>query len=131
MNCMSINVQGIGNINKHVWIRKLCINRKVNFLAIQEKKSNDVGAHLIRSLWGNNNFDFVAYDAQGASGGIVVIWEIGMFVKKSSVIHEKFVAVFGVWTIKNINVLMVSVYFQQDLHKKREVWRALLDCFAK
>lgn len=56
MNCLSVNVQGAGSLQKRTWVRKLCIFHKINFLAIQETKMEDVDLATVRSFWGNSSF---------------------------------------------------------------------------
>ena len=56
MNCVSINIQGAGNIEKRQWIRKLCNKHRVNFLGVQETKMSTVDDFMVRSIWGNPHF---------------------------------------------------------------------------
>ena len=131
MNCISVNMQGIGNREKISWIRKQCDKYRVNFLAIQETKNSCLELSTVRAIWGNSRFEFQQADARGNSGGILVIWEPSMFIKEKVFVHENYVAVLGVWVGKNVKALMVSVYFPQELALKKQVWDSLLRLFTK
>ncbi|KAL4573107.1 hypothetical protein LXL04_019901 [Taraxacum kok-saghyz] len=71
MNCLSVNVQGIGNRAKVIWLCKQCDKYKVNFMIA-----------FVRSLWGNPYFDFHHMTSRGKSGGILVAWEPRRFAKE-------------------------------------------------
>ncbi|GJX30287.1 RNA-directed DNA polymerase, eukaryota [Tanacetum coccineum] len=51
----------------------------------------------VKSLWGNSNFDFVASDSLGNSGGILCIWEASIFKKDGATISDNFIAIYGTW----------------------------------
>ncbi|GJX59710.1 RNA-directed DNA polymerase, eukaryota, reverse transcriptase zinc-binding domain protein [Tanacetum coccineum] len=42
MNCLSVNVQGLGRKEKKEWVKQLCYTNGVNFLSIQETKIGEV-----------------------------------------------------------------------------------------
>ncbi|GJS68653.1 RNA-directed DNA polymerase, eukaryota, reverse transcriptase zinc-binding domain protein [Tanacetum coccineum] len=97
MNCLSINVQGFGDLNKRRWVRDLCNLYKVNFLAIQETKMLHVDLWLLRQVCGNSNFDFASSSARGLSGGNVhdgIVMVMGDF-NEVRVAGERFGSVFN------------------------------------
>ena len=83
MNCLSINIQGAGNVDKRSWIRQLCNKHRVNFLAIQETKMETVDIFLARSLWGNLSFLHEWSPSRGQSGGLCIIWNPEVIQKMS------------------------------------------------
>lgn len=68
MNCLSLNVQGLGDLNKRRWINGLCNLHKVNFLGVQETKLTQVDLWMVCQVWGNTHFDFASSSARGLSG---------------------------------------------------------------
>ena len=52
MNCLSLNIQGLGSKAKKSWIRELNIKHKVSFLSIQETKTDVISDMEIKFLWG-------------------------------------------------------------------------------
>ncbi|KAL4581287.1 hypothetical protein LXL04_017498 [Taraxacum kok-saghyz] len=64
---------GAGNVEKRRWIRNLCNKHKINFLTVQETKTESVDIFTVRSIWGNPVFSHEWSPARGQSGGIWVI----------------------------------------------------------
>ncbi|GJU63615.1 RNA-directed DNA polymerase, eukaryota [Tanacetum coccineum] len=69
MNCLSLNVQGLGSKAKKDWIKELNNKHKVNFLSIQETKSDHISDMDIKSLWGNSKFDCTISESVLDQGG--------------------------------------------------------------
>ncbi|GKC12616.1 hypothetical protein Tco_1009398 [Tanacetum coccineum] len=79
-----------------------------------------------KSLWGNSNFDFVASDSLGNSGGILCIWEASIFKKDGATISDNFIAIYGTWLPRNVKILLVAVYAPQQPGSKRALWVFIL-----
>nr|GEZ33181.1 hypothetical protein [Tanacetum cinerariifolium] len=58
----------LGHKTKKEWIKALTNSFKLNFLAIQETKMSSVSYMVVKSLWGNSNYDFACSDSLGCSG---------------------------------------------------------------
>ncbi|GJV32584.1 RNA-directed DNA polymerase, eukaryota [Tanacetum coccineum] len=83
----------------------------------------DCISHMdVKSLWGNSNFDFVASDSLGNSGGILCIWEASIFKKDGATISDNFIAIYGTWLPRNVKILLVAVYAPQQPGSKRALW---------
>ncbi|GKE76903.1 RNA-directed DNA polymerase, eukaryota [Tanacetum coccineum] len=54
---------------KKDWVKELCVKNKVNFMALQETKMENMELFSVNMCWGNFAFDYVHSD----SGGEVVI----------------------------------------------------------
>ena len=67
MNGLSINIQGVGNLDKRSWIRALCNKHIVNFLGIQETKMEVMDVFVARSLCGNPPFMYDWSPSRGQS----------------------------------------------------------------
>ena len=81
----SINVNGVGAAPKKKWVRKLCQDNHLNFIGIQESKTDKVDTNLVHSLWGNQRCDFACKLANGSSGGIIAIWDDSLFHKHKTI----------------------------------------------
>ena len=125
MNCLSINIQGAGNVEKKLWIRRLCNKHKVNFLGIQETKTEDVVDFTIRSVWGNPSFMYEWAPARGNSGGIWVIWNPVVLTKTRVVIHDWFIVLEAIWVHTGRMVTFITVYAPQNGAEKRQLWTSL------
>lgn len=110
MNALSINVQGFGEVEKRGWIRKLCQDHHINFLAVQETKMLQLDIGFVRQVWGNLHFDFVCSSARGRSEGILCVWNKFVFQKNIVFCMDNFVAVKGVWLPSTTPIMFISVY---------------------
>ena len=110
MNCLSINVQGLGSGEKSTWLWKLCIGHTINFLGIQETKMCCMDLVTIRMVRGNSRFYFACSLARGLSLGVLCAWDPEMFVKSHIVSHDHFVAVEGNWCSGNVRVMIITLY---------------------
>ncbi|GJV73341.1 RNA-directed DNA polymerase, eukaryota [Tanacetum coccineum] len=107
---------------KKDWVKELCIKNKVNFLALQETKMDNMDLLCVRSCWGNLAFDYVHSDSVGNSGGILCVWDPNSFCKSNVTISYYFVMVRGVWRLTGQNFLLIAVYAPQDGSEKRLLW---------
>ena len=46
---------------------------------LQETKTTVVTESFVRSLWKDNNFEYVEVDSDGRSGGMICAWDPGVF----------------------------------------------------
>nr|GEZ31716.1 hypothetical protein [Tanacetum cinerariifolium] len=77
-------------------VRYICVKNDVNFIGLQETRMTKVDLVKIRSMCGNNNFDFACCTAEGRSG-----------------------------TPLDMNCTMINVYAPQDINQKRVLWNHL------
>jgi exonuclease III len=69
----TFNVQGLGGRIKKNKIRELVRQNKIDFLALQETKLEDVTPSLCFSIWGSEDCDWLFRPSEGSSGGIISI----------------------------------------------------------
>nr|GEY57340.1 RNA-directed DNA polymerase, eukaryota [Tanacetum cinerariifolium] len=122
MNCLSLNIQGLGSKAKKEWIKELNIKYKLNFLTLQETKMDSISAMDVKLLWGNYNFDHVFSEAVGNSGSILCTWDSNIFHKEQHIISKCFVALYGTWNSNKAKLLMISMYAPQSATGKRSLW---------
>ena len=70
MNFLSINIRGIGGADKAPWLRRLKLENGVDFMAIQETKSEDLSRFDVKGIWGNKNYGMEFESSVGQSGGL-------------------------------------------------------------
>ncbi|GKD90473.1 RNA-directed DNA polymerase, eukaryota [Tanacetum coccineum] len=122
----SININGVGTVPKKEWARDLCRENHLNFIGIQETKTNKEDLNFILSLWGKNNCDFAVTKSCGSSGGIIAIWDSSLFKKRNVINNEDgFIAIIGDWINIGIECLMIVVYAPQDVNKKILLWNQM------
>ncbi|GKE56038.1 RNA-directed DNA polymerase, eukaryota, partial [Tanacetum coccineum] len=64
---MGYNMEGVGHKTKKDWIKELCMKRRVNFVALQETKTESMDLVTIKALWGNLPFDYAFSPSVGNS----------------------------------------------------------------
>ncbi|GJT24573.1 RNA-directed DNA polymerase, eukaryota, reverse transcriptase zinc-binding domain protein [Tanacetum coccineum] len=57
MNFLSLNIQGLAQKAKKDWAKELCVKNKVNFLAIQETKMEEIDLFEYRRCLGYSTFE--------------------------------------------------------------------------
>ncbi|GJY25245.1 RNA-directed DNA polymerase, eukaryota [Tanacetum coccineum] len=119
---MGYNMEGLAQKAKKDWARELCVNNKVNFLAIQETKMEIMDLRCVKSCWGNYAFEYTHSNSVGNSGGILCVWDPGSFQKSNHTISDSFVILRGVWLKNGADLLVVVVYGPHDQREKRTLW---------
>ncbi|GJR27712.1 RNA-directed DNA polymerase, eukaryota [Tanacetum coccineum] len=93
---MGFSMEGsLGHKTKKEWIKELSSKNKINFMAIQETKSQCVTHMDVKFMWGNSNYDYVHSEAIGNSGGILCVWETSVFKKDYATLSDNFIAIYG------------------------------------
>lgn len=93
MIILSYNIRGLGKRVKRRDVKDLVRGVKPDFCCLQESKLEQVNPRLIKSIWGNKDFDWDFANSAGRSGGIISIWNPTIFQKTSS------------WNIKEMFVI--------------------------
>nr|GEV73041.1 RNA-directed DNA polymerase, eukaryota, reverse transcriptase zinc-binding domain protein [Tanacetum cinerariifolium] len=100
---MRYNMDGwLGQSAKKRWIHDLNMKHKVNFVAIQETKMENIDLFSINALWGNYAFEYTFSPSIGYSGGTWTptsskskeTWKNSLFVESNNIIllNKKFQA---------------------------------------
>jgi len=81
---LSWNVRGLNDSHKRDVIKSFLREWRCDLICLQETKLEVVSLSVIRSLWGNFSAGFDFLKAEGASGGIIVMWDKNIFNLVSS-----------------------------------------------
>nr|GFC26176.1 RNA-directed DNA polymerase, eukaryota [Tanacetum cinerariifolium] len=105
---------------------------KVNFLAIQETKMENMEDLCVRQCWGNLAFDHVHSDAVGNSGGILCVWDPKSFNKSNVTVSDYFVISRGHWRLTDQKMMIIAVYAPPQQRYAIEILTRfnMLDCNA-
>ncbi|KAJ9566561.1 hypothetical protein OSB04_002527 [Centaurea solstitialis] len=125
MKILSLNSRGVSTDTKRHWIKELRTCNRVQFLGLQETYLKEAEFNLLKSMWGNWNFDFELLEANGRSGGVLSLWDRSCFVKTGSLKGPGFLAVWGNWIGSPIPCGFINVYAPQALSDKRALWNNL------
>jgi exonuclease III len=69
------NVRGLNAFKKQLRIRGLLKEWKVDIVCLFETKMEVITREMVRSLWGGQHVDWMYKGANGASGGILLLWD--------------------------------------------------------
>ncbi|GKV51190.1 hypothetical protein SLEP1_g57860 [Rubroshorea leprosula] len=117
--------KGIGGAGKKRYIRDLVVKERVDFLAIQETKLAGVDKKICRAVWGSEDFEWVAKDACGMSGGMLCLWNPKVLTMSRIIEGENFIGIEGIWGTEATPVSIINVYSPCQLSGKRSLWEEL------
>ncbi|KAG2682772.1 hypothetical protein I3760_11G205400 [Carya illinoinensis] len=72
---VSWNVRGLNEVNRRSQIRHLLREWNADIVCLQETKLKLINRKMVRSIWSWLYVDWVYLAAQGASSGILVLWD--------------------------------------------------------
>ncbi|KAK2385146.1 hypothetical protein QL285_072415 [Trifolium repens] len=99
---------------------------KIDFLAIQETKLEDISESLCYGLWGSYDCEWVHLPSEGRSGGILSIWSKPNNSLIFSFKGEGFVGVCLEWGPTKTICFIVNVYSKCDIISKRNLWSSII-----
>ncbi|OVA15438.1 hypothetical protein BVC80_1229g10 [Macleaya cordata] len=74
LKIISWNIKGARDKKKRIKIRKCIKLWKLGIVILQETKLERCTDRIVHHLWGRGDIGWVALDAIGLSGGILIIW---------------------------------------------------------
>ena len=75
MQIVSWNERGLNNGSKRLMVRHILKQWKADLVCLQETKLQSLSRGLVRSLWGGHHVDWLFVGSNGASGGILLLWD--------------------------------------------------------
>ncbi|KAG6654081.1 hypothetical protein CIPAW_05G121300 [Carya illinoinensis] len=72
---LSWNVRGLNVLNKRLRVKNLIHKWRGDVICFQETKLKSVNTSIVRSLWSCHYVGWVDLVVEGASGGIIVMWD--------------------------------------------------------
>ena len=76
---LSWNMRGANDVEKRKMTKAFLKTQRADLVCLQETKLKGITRGLLRSLSVGSFVDWVAVDAIGASGGILIFWDSRMF----------------------------------------------------
>ena len=125
MNILSINSCGTKKRRKCVWIKEMCFKHNIHFLGLQESKMTRLELFLLKTMWGNFNFDYACSMARGRSIGLISMWDPNIFKKENIWCDESFIIVKGHWKNSVGDCYMINIYGPQDTSAKISLWNKI------
>nr|KAJ0203968.1 hypothetical protein LSAT_V11C500292530 [Lactuca sativa] len=126
MNCLSLNVRGIGETHKVNWVKRLKVRNRSSFVGIQETQLRNIEAIDVHGCWDSDEFGFSATQASGRSGGILSLWDANVYNVTNTIKSKHFLITIGDWEGIPGDTIIANVYGPHELTEKRRVWEELL-----
>ncbi|KAJ0811025.1 putative RNA-directed DNA polymerase [Helianthus annuus] len=80
----------------------------------------------IKKFWNGSPMEYVKMDAEGRSGGILSIWNPGLFKKNVEVLDKNFIMVKGDLIGVGVEITVINVYAPNVGMERRNLWDRLL-----
>lgn len=74
MKIMSWNIKGLSKHEQRGRIKALLREKKMDMLLLQESKQGIISENFIKSIWWEDNFDYLDVEASGNARGLLCIW---------------------------------------------------------
>lgn len=129
MKVGSINIRGMGAPIKKKKLRSLIESEKLDFLAVQETKLEQIDERICELVWGRGDFGWHHLPASGNSGGLLSIWDSNIGSLNFTFTGNGFSGVCLSWSVKKIKCFVVNIYSPCNLAGKRKLWHDL--CMTK
>ncbi|KAJ0901627.1 putative RNA-directed DNA polymerase [Helianthus annuus] len=131
MNFVSININGVTDRRKGLWIRKIKRQVKADFVGIQETHQAGLSDFAIRSFWDRSNMCAAAVDSVGRSGGLLSIWNPDVFTVDQVVKNQRFLLLSGVLSGVDGRVNVIKLHAPNDPVNRRSLWADLLELIGQ
>ena len=73
MKIVSWNVRGLGGASQRLVVKELLTRKKVQIALLQETKLKKANDSMVKEVWGSRYLSWVAVDAVGSAGGLLVL----------------------------------------------------------
>lgn len=93
---------------------------------LQETKKVGMSEKFIKSFWGQKSFDFAEVDADGMSGGLLCVWDAGLFSVDGICATRNFQIISG--SIRNsFKCVFINVYGPASPAERIRVWNSIVN----
>jgi exonuclease III len=124
MKIVSLNMRGWGGSAKRRRLSTLIRKGAFDVCFIQETKKLSFEDHSIHILWGHKDVCWVSKEADGLSGGMLLIWNLASFKLLSKFSGDGFL---GIQVEKdNTKLFLVNIYSPCSISGKKKLWDDLL-----
>jgi len=124
MNLISWNIRGLNGPKKGRLLKNMLIEEKPAILFLQETKCNQaVLEKVVAKAWPGGRV--TAVDAQGASGGLAILWDARKIHLGNIHANKNFIQATFHIIGTNISGHTTNVYFPQETQQKIEILETL------
>ncbi|KAJ0934874.1 putative RNA-directed DNA polymerase [Helianthus annuus] len=130
MNFLTLNLRGVSDSDKAVWVRDLKRVSKFSFLGIQETHQEGLLEDWCSRFWDRGPLAMDMVDAIGRSGGLLSMWDPNILAVDSVAKHRHFLLVSG--CIKGVEerINILNIHAPNDQVVRRRLWDEFLELKA-
>ena len=126
MNCLSLNIRGIGEDHKVAWVRRLKIQNRSSFIGNQETQLVDINALNAEGCWDQTEFGHVAIQSSGRSGGLLHLWDTRLYNVEDVIRAKHYMITIGTWVDIPGHTIIANVYGPHSPQEKKMLWEELI-----
>ncbi|GJW47992.1 RNA-directed DNA polymerase, eukaryota [Tanacetum coccineum] len=94
-------------------------------ITLNVRESGSIEESWVEEVWGNRNFRYSKLDSNGRLCGIILIWDVIIFVCKDAIGDERFIALRGDWKGLSEDMYLVCLYGPHVCRQKTSLWDKL------
>jgi exonuclease III len=125
MKIVSWNVRGLGGFEKRKEVKKLVVDKRPFIVCLQETKLMQIDNLLCSSLWGGSSHDFSYRPSVGASGGLLIMWDLEEVSINASFSFDHVLVVQGRFLKSQDDFVLFNVYAPCDGRSQSLLWDSL------
>lgn len=95
-------------------------------MLLQETKQRSLSTELIRTIWWNDQFDYMEVDALESAGGLLCIWNPNIFHLHHVVGNRNFIILRG-WIDSSFHCAIINVYGPSCNSARKVLWEKLIN----
>lgn len=127
MKLITFNIRGLGGGIKRRALAKLIKKERPDCMLIQESKVQNLDQNTIQRLWRHSPVEWLSLPAEGASGGLLLIWNSASLNLELVAKDRNYIWVKGTELEGQGLVNIVNVYAPPTLQERNYFWPTLLD----
>ena len=125
LKIVSWNVRGLHDGDKRLRIRNLIRLWKADVVCLQETKLGEVNRRIIKSLWGCPHLDWLSMGSNGASGGILLLWDKRVLEKMDEAVGQFSLSCKFRNVSNQFEWIFTGVYGPNTNRERRQLWEEL------
>ncbi|KAJ4823008.1 hypothetical protein Tsubulata_000381 [Turnera subulata] len=122
---VSWNIRGLGSLSKHRLLNELIHHNDAKIVFICETKLQGVDRHFCSRLWNSRDLEFRSVDADGLSGGLLLLWDESTFHVSQCNMNRNWILVEGSYGTMAHKLTICCVYGDNQIENRLAMWAEL------
>ncbi|KAL7208370.1 hypothetical protein ACSBR1_030177 [Camellia fascicularis] len=125
MKILTWNVRGLKRKEKRSKIKRMLKDRGIDIVLFQETKKASMSEKEIKELWARDSMQYMTVDVEGSAGGLLCIWDPGVFQMSSCCCNRRFVLL-SRSIFFSFDCVLINVYAPNEVGQRGKLWECLL-----